>query len=46
MYYISTIEFKNTNCFVNVISIYLYEDYLDYKEELIKVLEDMEYIQD
>lgn len=46
MYYISTIEFKNTNCFVNVISTYLYDDYLDYKEELIKVLEDMEYIQD
>lgn len=46
MYYISTIEFKNTNCFVNVISTYLYEDYLDYKEVLIKVLEDMEYIQD
>ena len=46
MYYVSTIEFKNTNCFVNVISTYLYDDYLNYKEELITVLDDMKYIED
>ena len=45
MYYISVIEFKNTNCFVNVISTYLHEDYLDYKDELLQIFDDMEYIE-
>ena len=46
MYYISVIEFKNTNCFVNVISTYLHEDYLDYKNELLQILDNMQYIED
>lgn len=45
MYYISTVEFKNSNCFVNVISTYLHDDYLDYKDELLLILKNMEYIE-
>lgn len=44
MYYISTIEFKDTNCFVNVISTYLHDDYLDYKDELLNIFDEMEYV--
>lgn len=44
MYYISTVEFKEKNCFVNVISTYLHEDYLDYKEEIFDMLRNMEYV--
>ena len=44
MYYISTVEFKEKKCFVNVISTYLHEDYLDYKEEIFDMLRNMEYV--
>ena len=43
VYYISNVEFKDANCFVNTISTYLYDDYLEYKGEIIQILSDMEY---
>ena len=46
MYYISVVEFKDKDCFVNVISTYLHEDYLDYKNELLQILDNMQYIED
>ena len=44
MYYIFTIDFKDTDTFVNVIAVNLHEDYLDFKDEYFKIFEDMEYI--
>lgn len=44
IYYVFTIEFKNTDTFINVIAVNLYEDYLDYKDEFFKIFDDMEYI--
>lgn len=44
IYYISTIEFKDKECFVNTLSIYLYDENIDYKDEIKKILIDMEYV--
>lgn len=44
MYYIFTIEFKDTDTFVNVIAVNLHEDYLYFKDEFFKIFENMEYI--
>ena len=44
MYYVFTIDFKDTDTFVNVIAVNLHEDYLDFKDEFFKIFEDMEYI--
>lgn len=44
IYYISTIEFKNTDVFVNTLAINLFEDDLDFQEEFKEILKDMEYI--
>lgn len=44
IYYISTVEFKNSGVFVNTLGVNLYEDDLDYQDEFKEILRNMEYI--
>lgn len=44
IYYISTIEFKQYDVFVNTLAVNLYEDDLDYQDEFKEILRNMEYI--
>ena len=44
IYYISTVEFKNSSVFVNTLGVNLYEDDLDYQDEFKEILRNMEYI--
>ena len=44
IYYISTVEFKHYDVFVNTLGVNLYEDDLNYKDEFIEILRNMEYI--
>lgn len=44
MYFISVVEFKSSDVFVNTLGINLHDDYLQYKEEFRQILVNMEYI--